>query len=485
MKGCYEKVHKGEPCQYNEQSLKDFERELEKAKQSDPGLDEAAYRATLKAASQWYADEALGSNSSRDSRFLSDAVDRLNPNVCLQQPGGCERLKASVAKTGYPERVDWAKANLSNPRFEPYAKSVQPSLKGYADRAFNAADEQLGRVKGFQKTSLLLTHAGTLEVLAVVETGLKLQPAHDKLKKLEAAARALLAGVEKQRDATVFASPFHRKNENAVLFSTGYKEPKAEDPAMFATVFKASEPLFAYGYFGWTVGDLTRQLGQSAALSVHLKVDGKEIAAGAIQLDPDDDDYKNAAYTFEVLPLDPAEPPDLYLTEPLVRALAELEPGKHLVEVEVDVANLDQSSSSVAAKGTFTYDNTEGGEKVKAAAAVLAGLVLDAVRMPSPGMKDAAVEKGMMAVAGNNTVGDKPLRAVISDDAYGFVRNEWTGVLLKRTWVGHVSTRGKDGKCMVRRYSFEQPALGGNKFGAVSGMGMSEFEIRCANVNKK
>ncbi|MEN9798790.1 MAG: hypothetical protein RL653_2486 [Pseudomonadota bacterium] len=491
---CYQDYLAGKYCSYGETGLDVFEAEIEKEKGTDTKQDPAEYLAVLKAARAKAKEERMARSVDSASSQLTYFVDKLNPNDCVTLPGGCARLKESLKEADVAGMRQWADANLNHPQNGRTAKRVlqnleeaKPSLKQAADRFYTSADEHFSRVKTFRATSLLLTDNGCREVLVIVEGGLSLSPGHEKLSKLEKTARALLADIEKQRDATVYSSPFHRENAEKVRVSTEYQEPKEEDAAAFKSAVKAGEPLFGNAYFKAPIGELTMSLGVTANVSVLLKEDDKEVAGGAWVVEPSDAEFKQGFTTFEIFPLDPKEPSSLYLANNLVKGLASLDPGKHTLTVKVNVHTEDASSGSTGATGTFEYDNSTGNEKVEAASRILADLVLDASRMPSPEMKDAGLEKQVVATVSKNDFGDKALRAVITDGEFTYTRNDLTGILISRSFRASVAVKRKDGRCEVRNYPVEQQALaGGKKFApATAGFHTGEYAIRCENINKK
>ncbi len=253
--------------------------------------------------------------------------------------------------------------------------------------------------------------------------------------------------------------------------------------ADFKSTFQAGEPLSAVAYFKYPTGMLSGDIGATATVTVALEVEGKVVGKAAWSVAPSDPAHKQARTSFVAMPTSAKDTTDIYLTGDLSAGLASLPAGKHQVKVWVSVLNADGSKGQEAASTTFTYDATTGQDKAKTIADGLAARVLDESRMPKAAMKDAKLEKAMLANAANNEFGDVPQRLVITDQAFTITRN-WLGVILRRSIHTAVATKGKDGTCMVRQIEFAQQYEGKGYGAPVSSGPSDEFPIRCENIKK-
>ena len=334
----------------------------------------------------------------------------------------------------------------------------------------------------FRKDSLVVADAEVQRGLKACGYALMFDPKHAGCLKQKAALDPMAVAFEQEREA-FYATAFHKQNLGKALFTADEDKLGSESASDFKTAFRADEPLSAVVYLRYPVGMMSGDIAATTTVSITFEVEGKRIGGAAWFIAPDDEAHGQAWVSFVAMPPTAKDAADMYTTSDLANALAELPEGKHQVKVTVGVLNADGSKGVEAASGTFEYDAAAGREKAQGIARALAGRVLDEARMPKAAMKDAKLDKAMLAEAGNNEFGDKPLRLVTTDKAFTITRN-WLGVILRRSVHTAVATKGKDGSCMVRQIEFTQQYEGRTYGAPTMSYPSDEFPIRCENVKK-
>lgn len=78
------------------------------------------------------------------------------------------------------------------------------------------------------------------------------------------------------------------------------------------------------------------------------------------------------------------------------------------------------------------------------------------VCLPAAGMKDEELEAKMLEVFNAKHWPEKPTAVRIKSTSWGIVRNEYTGIITRRTIVGIVASTRKNGKCQYQSFLFGQ-----------------------------
>lgn len=480
-------IEEGDQCNG---PLSRLEMALRGIERDEPKVDVKRYKAALarqpeiKAAA--VALNKLGGYPSSLKHFMGSA----SINECITSPTGCASvlrdlnelnpvatralLNKPTSNPSLQERLDRVKKDLND---------LAPEIAKFGDKVAGVSAELFGNAKKFRQDSLMASAGLADRSLETLTIALMIEPAHPGCLKQKQASEAMKAELEKEFEKA-YTSPWHKQNAAKVLLSSELAEARKESPAMFKAAFKAGEPIYGIAYFKSAAGELSGDIGKTVAVFVALKEGGKILDSAGFFLEPDAEGYKASWATFEAMPKDAAKVKELNVAADLSKALAGLDKGKHTIDVVVSVMNADNSKGQEVAKGSFVYDASGGQEAAQAIATKLADRQLDEARMPEAAMKDAKLEKLMLAAAAKNDFGDVPLRVVIIDDAFEYKKAALTGVILSRSIHTAVATKGKDGKCMVRYIQMKQEAVG-KKFDAPSAaMPSDESAIRCENVNK-
>ncbi len=360
--------------------------------------------------------------------------------------------------------------------------ALPAKLAGDIDRLAGLAKTALDDARRFRKDSLVVASDQVKRGLKACGYALTFDPNHAGCLKQKAALEALGGELAKEREA-FYGTAFHKQNVGKVLFTADEGKLASESAGDFKASFKAGEPLAAVVYLEYPVGMMSGDVAATTTVSITVESDGKKLGAAAWYVAPEEAAHRQAWTTFIAMPPSVKDVADLYTTSDLAAALASLPEGKHQVLVTVGVLNADGSKGVEGASGTFEYDATAGQDQAKAVSDALAGRVLDEARMPKAELKDAKLEKAMLADAANNEFGDKPQRLVITDRTFAITRN-WLGVILRRSIHTAIATKGKDGSCMVRRMEFTQQSQGKGYGPPTSSYPSDEYPIRCENVKK-
>jgi len=106
------------------------------------------------------------------------------------------------------------------------------------------------------------------------------------------------------------------------------------------------------------------------------------------------------------------------------------------------------------------------------------------VRMAKPGMKNKALEADMIAAIQQQGWKETPLRAVITSDEWRILRNQVTGIPLRRVLNGEVAVKTPAGKCRVFAIGIAQEH-DGSKYGKSRYYSVGDsYDIECDDVKK-
>jgi hypothetical protein len=470
--------------------LSQLEQAIRHAERDEPGLELGKYKALLarrdeirESGRRWNLVDYL-------ARDLRHFVERTSFSDCIQSPSGCDSVHGGIDKDDLEARIESLSRPAPNPvlqrrldKAKAACAELAPEIDSFCGRAATTAQELLESTRRFRKNSLV-TAVGLLDRSAeALRACQRISPNNAALTAPLAAVAQLRAEFDTALEK-VYTGPWHKQHVGKVLLASQLPEAGKESPAMFKSSFKAGEPIYGIAYLRGAAGELSGDVGQTVAVMVQLTVAGRDLDSAGYFVAPEEPAYKDAWANFEVMPEDPGQVRELNVAADLSKALAGLEPGKHTVSVTVWVMNNDNSKGQIVADGTFEYDASAGQGAATSIATSLADRVLDEVRMPEASMKDAKLQKQMLAAAADNEFGDVPLRVVILDDVFEYERAFLTGVILSRTIHTAVATKGKDGTCMVRYIQMTQQAVGKRFDPPLASMPSDESTIRCENVNK-
>lgn len=280
---------------------------------------------------------------------------------------------------------------------------------------------------------------------------------NSKLQKVTAYAEKLRDKLGTKNSAAmdkIACSAFHKQNMDKIFFTSNPNiDPTTATASSFKTNFKAGEDIYGVVYFKSKIqkymdgtqhilsGDLTLNNNTRAGsmnVDYHGKLDyGKSYAVFVIYADASRYQNKSGS-TFPTVPLN-------------AEFLSKLPPRNHKI-----VANVGRE-----AKGTFEFDASDdnGLTSMATTAKKLRNRLIANKKIPKAGMKNASIEKQLVAMFNSIGWSEKFKKAVITSSDYGYQRSV-TGRITGRTLSVLMFSTKSDGTCMYQDFTVVQPKTG-------------------------
>ena len=350
--------------------------------------------------------------------------------------------------------------------YSKFEEQVNTFLVNEINQAVEEAYAQKAKGKNNLNNALEAAEAAELTAKAV----LLVIPAHAKTAQLLKDAQSVVAAVEKEFGGSIFTSAYHKENAGKIVFSKSPITIKAENPAAMTKDFLASDYIYAMAYLKGPI----ESLAYNWECAVRIYVDDAEKMYRRFKAS--EQSRKQTWMDLEIVP-DAATSVQFGGTE-YSKALAGVSPRNHTVRVEF----WDTDFTKLLASGEFNLDATQGMETLEKNAKLLSQKLLDKVRMPAAGMKNASFEQKIMSDWNNDRY--KALRAVITSNDWSIQRNAITSVIEHRYIWCAVAVKTTDGDCKIFYVSYKQDYTGGG-YGSLNSWGMGDSElINCDNVMK-
>jgi hypothetical protein len=136
--------------------------------------------------------------------------------------------------------------------------------------------------------------------------------------------------------------------------------------------------------------------------------------------------------------------------------------------------------NTTIAEGSFSLDCSGGTERIAEIWQQLGNKKLSAVSLPAPAMKNAALEKEMMAALGEWK--ETPLKVIITDRDWTIQHHPVTGAIVSRTINTTTVVKKVDGNCRMFQVSYRQQYAGG-RYGKAQQYGVGDSaDILCEKV---
>lgn len=292
-------------------------------------------------------------------------------------------------------------------------------------------------------------------------------PGNTKVQALRADAKAAMESMGAAMEK-VYTSAFHKEHAGQIVFSSAPITAGSENPAAISSAFTASDKIYGMMYFPGTYSEMT---GGSNVAHTILLVDDNQMVSYVFKLDASA--AANSWLKSEIIP-DPAQSTTrgaLLFTE----KLKDISPRRHTVTIRTT----DDYGKTIA-EGSFTFDCSGGTEPITAAYEALGSKKLSAVSLPAPAMRNAALEKEMMAALG--AWKETPLKVIITDRDWTIQHHPVTGAIVSRTINTTTVVKKQDGNCRMFEISYKQQYAGG-RYGKCQQYGVGDSaDILCEKV---
>lgn len=282
-------------------------------------------------------------------------------------------------------------------------------------------------------------------------------------------------------DARDFASD----NAGKIVFSKSPIKPGSENPAAMTNTFSASDPIYAVIYTKPALKDITWRDGVFE-IQLEYTQNGSSFAPTfEAAIGPAERARPNSHYLYlDVLPA-PGKAIYPEVAGAMAKMIARVPPGTQTVKLRVRAVE-GNSNYALLAEGSFSLQG--GGNAAKKAAAADDRAMAAKARMPKAAMRNANLEKSILAATKRHDPATKPLRAVLTERGWTVTRDSDTGAILYRGIKAAVASRYGDGTIMVEDLMFAQEYLGGGRYAKnieLKGVGMRRaYQILPANVPK-
>ena len=472
---------------------------LTEIKSKCPGVDAASYESELndleKQANATRESNAAEAAKAEDAETqIKNACYSIDFIIDLRSPYSGMYSKLDAAKEFYDKckaanyavrRQEIEKLADANPEFHRknsmlntyYTKytteltgALNELLPGFLTQEINKNIEEAYAQKAKGKSNLGKAVEAAEAALFLCDGLLLFEPNNSSIQQLRKDATTIVNETGSAFSSAVFTSEFHKEHAGKIVFSKGKLVVKQESPSSVATDFSANDYIYGMVYLKGTFTEVTK-----GDWNVQLKidVDGNQKVDRTFSISKED--RERTYLNIEIAP-DPAIA-ETQGAEIYTKALGEISPRRHKIKVKLN------GGYTTLAEGEFDLDASGGVERFSKISDQLRSKRLAKVRMPEAAMKNAQLEKEMVAASDHEN--DKPLRAVITASEWTIHRHPISGAIEYRTINTALATkRLTDGTCRIFYLSFKQMYQGGS-YGKTQphGVGDSE-EIPCENVGK-
>ncbi len=303
--------------------------------------------------------------------------------------------------------------------------------------------------------------------LLIADGILLVTPDNAEVQTLRADAQAAAASMGAAHDA-VYASSFNKEHAGEIVFSSQPVVVGSENASAMKTDFTANDDIYGMMYFKGTFKEITN--GYNYAYT-KLLVDGNEKASYNFKLN--EEQGANAWLKSEIIP-DPVQSSTRGAAI-FTKAISELSPRRHSI-----IVRTTDDRGNTLAEGTFQLDCTTGLDRVADVHKNLVNKKMAAVKLPSPAMRNAALEKEFMAAL--KEWKETPLKVVITESDWTIQHHPITGAITSRTINTTVAFKKPDGSCRMFEISFRQQYQG-KKYGKAQQYGVGDSaDMPCENV---
>lgn len=472
---------------------------LTEIKSKCPGVDAASYESELNdlekqanATRESNASEATNRESAetqmKDAAYSIDFILDLRGyssgmfselRAAQEFHDKCKTANYAVRKVEIEKLADtnpdFRQPNTSmNFHYDKYINELPRKLSeivpGFLTQEINKNIEDAYAQKAKGKSSLGQASKSAQAALLLCDGLLFFDPANESIQRLRKDANAIVDETGGAIGAAIFTSDLHKKHAGKIVFSKAKLIARQENHSTIAAAFSSADFIYGMVYLKGTFAEETH-----GDWNVYLKidVDGNNKVDRKFSIRKED---REATYlNIEIAP-DPATA-ETQGAETYTKALSEISPRFHKIKVKLD------GGYTTLAEGEFDLDCSGGVERFKTLSEKLRDKRLSKVRMPEPGMKNAQLEKEMIAVSDHDN--DKPLRVVITGKEWTVHRNAISGAIEYRTINAALATkRISDGTCRIFFLSYQQK-YNGKTYGRTEPYGVGDNEeIACENVGK-
>lgn len=425
------------------------------------------------------------STQARDIRFWKD--DLSTQQGRLKDSGNCESFMGQVDQYDYVGTMRTIEARIAK---EPglmsqrglagdveRLRAMKPFFTDYADYVAREMTAVSDDVFAMQKDGDLIPAKNTAILGSrVCDAGLKLAADHAKLHEIRDGFSKVVTEIDVAIDKT-YSGPFHKAHLNQIVFSSRPLVPGTEDAAAVKTSFTAADRIYGTVYLDQKLAD------SSGRLTLTFVEEGSDAAVFEWDLNKGPDGTGRMVFPLEIAP-DPKSAVFAAMGADLATELASLAPRKRTMEVKLSFQQRGMSSGGTVAKGQIALDTTVGLETLAQTGEVLTQRVISETRMPKAGLKDAAVEKQMLAALTAAGWKETPLRAVITGTTWQLYYHAISGAVTSRDISAAVAVRTPKGECRYFNVTMFQNAMGRGFAPAQLGMTFLAHDMDCGNVAK-
>jgi hypothetical protein len=391
----------------------------------------------------------------------------------------CKHADYAVRKPGidkladqYPDFRDQGREMYSY--YNRYTVEFQQNLDRLISSFFiseiNRNIEEAYRLKGEGKSSVGKALESAQAALLLCEGLLLLNPTQNKIQGLQKDAKTIVNELGGAFGAAVYTSDFHKQNAGKIVFAKSRITVGSENASAMTGAFTSNDNIYGAVYLKGTFSEVTKK---DYKVSLKILVDGNEKLDRSFEIAREK--REETWLNIEIAP-DPATA-ETQGAEVYSKALSELSPRNHKIGVTL---TSDYGGEQIA-EGEFDLDCTPGLNRMAARVTQLKANRLAKVRLPAPSMRNAQLEKEMMAAM---TWPEKPLRAVITASEWTVHRHPISGAIEFRTISAALAFKRPAGDCRIFYLSFKQD-YNGRSYGKTQHYGVGDNEeIPCENVNK-
>ncbi|MCB2204471.1 hypothetical protein KQI65_06950 [bacterium] len=350
-------------------------------------------------------------------------------------------------------------------RFPPHFDGL---VKGDITKEINAAIElaYAEKAKGSSRAGAALEAAEA--ALLTAEAVLLVTPDDVNIQQLRDDAKVAAESMGASLASAVYTGEFHRQHAGEIVFSSSPITPGAESVSAMKDNFAAGDNIYGMMYFKGIYNEVTNN---SNVAYTAMLVDGNEMVRYNFKLDG----AAREASTLksEVVP-DPAQSTTrgaLLFTE----KLKNISPRRHTITIRT----LDDYGKTIA-EGSFKLDCSKGLDRIAEVHRQLGEKKLSGVSLPSPAMRNASLEKEMMASLG--AWKETPLKVIITDRDWTIQHHPVTGAIVSRTINTTTVFKKADGTCRMFEVSYKQD-YNGRGYGKAKQYGVGDSaDILCSKV---
>jgi hypothetical protein len=384
------------------------------------------------------------------------------------------KSKIKEIVSSYPEFTQEGNENKSN--YDDFMTKLPQKLEEMITNTFtndiNKAIEDAYSKKAAGKSQMGQALESAEAGLITTNALLLVFPNNTSLQDLQKEAQTAVDKISSELGAAIYTSNFHKENAGKIVFSKSPVEIKKENPGAMLNKFVAGDFIYGMMYLKGTFKELTQG---GYKVSMKIFVDGNEKVSRDFEI-------PREKWEWTYLSTEIVADPKISQTKGTIqyaKALSELSPRKHKIKVQFVGEYGDRN---ILSEGEFELDCSEGLDKLVKIAKDLENKELSQVFMSKPEMKNAQLEKEMLAALSDWK--EKPLRVVILDNDWTAHRNAISGAIENRTIQTEVAFKTPEGDCKIFWLSFKQD-YDGKKYGKTKQWGVGDNKIiPCENVNK-